>query len=508
GDGFGSTVEVSSTSEIKAVGEADNSYDCDDGNASITTNTWYADTDADGFGDPSTWQQACFQPAGYVTDNTDCDDAKADVKPFGTDVAGSGIDANCDGQYTWYKDADGDGFGSTTTVTSTNTLAGPGESTTSDDCDDNNVAINPEVVWYADTDVDGFGDPNTSQQSCLQPTGYVADNTDHNDADATQNPDAIDVAGSGIDANGDGLYTWYEDQDGDGHGSATTVTSANATAGAGESATSGDCDDTDKDVYPGAPALADGKDNDCDGTVDKLMLTATLTDQTRVYGTANLAFTITYTGFAGTDDATAIDTPPTAATTATETSDAGTYAIMASGGVDDAYDFTYVNGTLIITPTTATVTLTDLEHQSDETAKSPTVTTNPDGLNYTITYNGSATAPSAPGSYDVVVTIDAVNYSGETTGVLVINEVLGLEDLKIEGMEVYPNPTADRLNLSWPTAADRSIMLYDGQGRQVRNIHTRDTRYMINLNGLDDGLYRLIVIEGEKKQMMNIVKKR
>ncbi len=80
---------------------------------------------------------------------------------------------------TWYKDSDNDGFASSTTIA----CSSPGSKYTQTvlpvtDCNDDLPAINPDTVWYADTDGDGFGDPNTTQTGCVQPTGYVLDNTD------------------------------------------------------------------------------------------------------------------------------------------------------------------------------------------------------------------------------------------------------------------------------------------------------------------------------------------
>ena len=93
-------------------------------------------------------------------------------------------------------------------------------------------------------------------------------------------------------------------------------------------------------------------------TIGKKGLTATADDKSRVYGSPNPPLTVSYTGFVTGDDATVLDTAPTASTAATPASTAGAYAITAAGGVDNNYDFTYIDGVLTVVP----------EHGSGHTA--------------------------------------------------------------------------------------------------------------------------------------------
>lgn len=69
--------------------------DCDGLIDEDVQNTYYADADADDFGDDASTILACEIPEGYTTVNTDCNDANAEIYPGATEVCNT-LDDDCD----------------------------------------------------------------------------------------------------------------------------------------------------------------------------------------------------------------------------------------------------------------------------------------------------------------------------------------------------------------------------------------------------------------------------
>ena len=262
-DGYGDT-GASTASCTQPTGFAGSADDCDDADATsypdapelcderdndcngtiddgAGADTWFADTDGDGYGDAAAAEESCEQPAGYVADARDCDDGDAATNPAADETC-DGEDDDCDGTSDEdavdgspsYADADADGYGDPDSVTSACELE-PGRTIDASDCDDGSAAINPAATEACD------GDDNNCDG-------------------------AVDEAGA------TGESTWYIDADGDGSGAEAPTADA-CDVPSGYAATSDDCDDADATVSPTAAEADDGLDNDCDGLVDEDFVT-------------------------------------------------------------------------------------------------------------------------------------------------------------------------------------------------------------------------------------------
>lgn len=137
---------------------------------SIFATTWYADADADGFGDPATGQTlpaGTPPPPGTVALGGDCDDGDPAIYPGATEMA-DGMDNDCDGvtdEILHWQDADGDGFGDPTITTEFELGFAPAGWIAADgspDCNDSDPAIHPGATEIAgdaiDSDCDGVPD--------------------------------------------------------------------------------------------------------------------------------------------------------------------------------------------------------------------------------------------------------------------------------------------------------------------------------------------------------------
>ncbi|WP_147296647.1 hypothetical protein [Flagellimonas nanhaiensis] len=181
---FGCVLMMVSTLAVTSCSGSDDSVP--DNPNTCTKETFYLDSDGDGFGDPNSTKSECTQPNGYVKDKTDPDDGNALIFP------------GCEAKY--FVDNDEDGFGDANGATSCVLLDGYVDN--DDDLDDGNASITTctEPMYFLDSDNDGYGDP--SVPSCTQLEGYVMDNSDCNDQEQNMNPGIMLIYGRDFDEDG------------------------------------------------------------------------------------------------------------------------------------------------------------------------------------------------------------------------------------------------------------------------------------------------------------------
>jgi len=290
--------------------------DADDSALESTKTGFFADADGDiyGAGAPVPF---CDKPAGFSSNDLDCDDSNAQVFPGQVEIC-NGIDDDCDASVdedvvfnTYYIDADGDGFGDASDAGAPGCQPPEGRVPNNDDCDDGNAAINPgaqetcdpinadedcdgaaddadgstadegKTDYFTDSDNDNYGG-GRAQRFCDQPAFYAPVAGDCNDGDAAVNPGAQETcdpinADEDCDGHADdddldgaaGKTDFFTDADDDGFG-VRPVAGRFCDDGALRSLADGDCNDGDAAISPGAQEACDptDTDEDCDGLAD------------------------------------------------------------------------------------------------------------------------------------------------------------------------------------------------------------------------------------------------
>ncbi|MBM4396318.1 MAG: putative metal-binding motif-containing protein [Deltaproteobacteria bacterium] len=274
---------------------------------------FHEDQDGDGHGaaDGPTRCLCVAEAPWTATVGGDCNDGDAALNPGATEAC-NGRDDDCDGATdpdgsqgckACWPDADGDGYGGAATtacVCATGELPA-GCAAKGGDCRDDDPAVHPGaaevcngrdddcdqasdpegaggcVPWYQDGDGDGYGMSGVAKCLC-DATGLFratrggdcddGDNEVHPQATEKCNGKDDDCVGGKDGENAAGCAVRFADGDSDGWGLATDSRCLCAPTGAYTAGKSGDCDDADNGVNPGAKESCNGKDDDCTGGAD------------------------------------------------------------------------------------------------------------------------------------------------------------------------------------------------------------------------------------------------
>ena len=257
GDGYNADVDCDDTNAAinpGAVEICNDGIDQDCDGFDSACSIFYIDADGDNYGDPNESVQAIDPPAGYVSDQTDCDDDNSAVNPGQTEVPYNELDDDCD-ETTPDDDLDGDGF------------------VNAEDCDDNNAAVNPDQTEIPYNAVNDDCDETTPDDD-IDGDGYL--NTDDcDDNNAAVNPGETEIPYNEVDDDCNAPSTPDDDLDGDGYINAQ------------------ECDDTNAAVNPGVEEQCNDIDDDCDGQVDEDCQTYYQDADGDNYGDADAALTAT-----------------------------------------------------------------------------------------------------------------------------------------------------------------------------------------------------------------------
>ncbi len=230
----------------------------------------------------------------------------------------------------------------------------------------------------------------------------------------------------------------------------------------------------------------------------------------------NPEFTISYSGFAGSEGAGVLDPEPVATCSADESSAAGNYDITASGGAAANYNLVYVNGTLTITPDVTDPELTvqnitvQLDDQGNATITPADVVTSATdncGVSDT-TLSKSAFTEADKGDVTIDVTVsDEAGNTATKQAVITVMGSSGIIDLEESGVSFFPNPVQDLLTIETGKFSQLQVKVTSLNGEVLISTSLNgENSSQMDLSSLQKGIYFITFSSGETMTIRKIVK--
>jgi hypothetical protein len=197
----------------------------------------------------------------------------------------------------------------------------------------------------------------------------------------------------------------------------------------------------------------------------------------------------TYTGSALTPTVTTTPAGLSYNLTGAPDTNAGSYSVTAT--ITDANYAGTASGTFIINKAAATVALSNLTQTYTGAALSPTVTTTPSGLSYSLT----GAPDTNGGSYPVTATVTDPNYSGTASGTFVINKasqtitLTGAPVSAIFGTSFTVTATASSSLIPAFTATGGCTVVDNGNGTGTYKMTSGTTSCLVTASQAGNGNY-------------------